>query len=89
MYGSANRDERKFRTRIASTSPRTPGRHLGMGHGVHFCLGAQLAKAMSRIFLEEWFARTRRFTIVHDKVVRMHSPVFRGLSSMPVQVPAR
>jgi cytochrome P450 len=88
MYGSANRDERKFPDPDRFDITRAPGRHLGMGHGVHFCLGAQLAKAMSRIFLEEWFARTRRFTIIRDKVVRMHSPVFRGLSSMPVQVTA-
>jgi cytochrome P450 len=88
MYGSANRDERKFPDPARFDITRAPGRHLGMGHGVHFCLGAQLAKAMSRIFLEEWFSRTRRFTIVRDKVVRMHSPVFRGLSSMPVRVPA-
>ena len=87
MYGSANRDERKFADPDRFDITRPPGRHLGMGHGVHFCLGAQLAKAMSRIFLEEWFSRTRRFTIVRDKVVRMHSPVFRGLSSMPVRVP--
>jgi cytochrome P450 len=88
MYGSANRDERKFRDPDRFDLTRSPGRHLAMGHGVHFCLGAQLAKAMSRVFLEEWFSRTRRFTILRDKVVRMHSPVFRGLSAMPVQVPA-
>jgi cytochrome P450 len=88
MYGSANRDERKFSEPDRFDITRPPARHLAMGHGVHFCLGAQLAKAMSRIFLEEWFVRTRRFTILHDKVVRMHSPVFRGLSSMPVRVPA-
>jgi cytochrome P450 len=86
MYGSANRDERKFPDPDRFDITRTPGRHLGMGHGVHFCLGAQLAKAMSRIFLEEWFQRAHRMTILHDRVVRMHSPVFRGLSSMPVAI---
>jgi cytochrome P450 len=89
MYGSANRDERKFADPDRFDLARPPGRHLAMGHGVHFCLGAQLAKSMSRIFLEEWFSRTRRFTVLHDQVIRMHSPVFRGLSSMPVQVPVR
>jgi hypothetical protein len=44
---------------------------------------------MSRIFLEEWFARIRSFDVLHDRVVRMHSPVFRGLSSMPVSVTGR
>ena len=86
MYGSANRDERKFADPDRFDITRAPGRHLGMGHGVHFCLGAQLAKAMSRIFLEEWFQRAGSFTILRDRVVRMQSPVFRGLSSMPVAV---
>ncbi|MBI5276142.1 MAG: cytochrome P450 [Burkholderiales bacterium] len=86
MYGSANRDDRKFPDPERFDLTRTPGRHLAMGHGTHFCLGAQLAKAMSRIFLEEWFQRVASFTVHHDRVVRMHSPVFRGLSSMPVSV---
>jgi hypothetical protein len=86
MYGSANRDERKFPDPDRFDITRPPSRHLAMGQGVHFCLGSQLAKATSRIFLEEWFSRTRHFTILRDKVVRMHSPNFRGLSSMPVKV---
>jgi cytochrome P450 len=86
MYGSANRDERKFPDADRFDLTRQPGRHLAMGHGTHFCLGAQLARAMSRIFLEEWFARVRSFTVLHERVVRMQSPVFRGLSSMPVSV---
>jgi cytochrome P450 len=86
MYGSANRDERKFEDPDRFDITRPPGRHLAMGHGTHFCLGAQLAKSMSRIFLEEWFARVEGFTLDHDRVVRMHSPVFRGLSVMPVAV---
>jgi cytochrome P450 len=89
MYGSGNRDERKFPDPDRFDISRPVGRHLAMGHGTHFCLGAQLARAMSRIFMEEWFARTRRFEVIRDKVVRMHSPVFRGLTSMPVRIPAQ
>jgi cytochrome P450 len=86
MYGSANRDERKFPDPDRFDLTRPPGRHLAMGHGTHFCLGAQLAKAISRIFMEEWFQRVASFAVQHERVVRMHSPVFRGLSSMPVTV---
>lgn len=89
MYGSANRDERKFSDPDRFDITRPPSRHLAMGHGTHFCLGAQLAKALSRIFLEEWFQRFSAFQVQHDKVVRMHSPVFRGLSVMPVTVTSR
>lgn len=86
MYGSANRDERKFADPDRLDLSRAPQRHLAMGHGVHFCLGAQLAKAMSRIFLEEWFQRSRQTTLVEGGTVRMHSPTFRGLRQMAVQV---
>jgi cytochrome P450 len=89
MYGSANRDERRFPEPDRFDILREPGRHLGMGHGTHFCLGSQLARALSRIFLEEWFARVEAYAIVKEQVVRMHSPVFRGLTSLPVRVTAR
>lgn len=84
MYGSANRDERKFPDPDRLDLSRAPQRHLAMGHGVHFCLGAQLAKAMSRIFLEEWFSRGRTMVLQPEGLVRMHSPTFRGLRHMPV-----
>lgn len=86
MYGSGNRDERKFADPDRFDMSRRPSRHLGMGHGTHFCVGAQLAKAISRIFLEEWFQRFEHFEVIHDQVIRMHSPVFRGLSAMPVRI---
>ena len=86
MYGSANRDERKFADPDRLDLSRAPQLHLAMGHGVHFCLGAQVAKAMSRIFLEEWFSRGQRMTLVPGGVVRMHSPTFRGLRHMPVRL---
>jgi cytochrome P450 len=87
MYGSGNRDERMFSDPDRFDITRPAGRHLALGHGPHFCLGAQLARAMSRIFLEEWFSRGGRwFRVDADKVVRMHSPVFRGLTSLPVRI---
>jgi cytochrome P450 len=86
MFGSGNRDETKFSDPDRFDITRPPSRHLGFGNGAHFCLGSQLAKAVSRIFLEEWFTRIKSFSIVRDEVVRMHSPVFRGLRVMPVRV---
>lgn len=85
MYGSGNRDETKFKDADRFDITRAPSRHLAFGNGVHFCLGSQLARAVSRIFLEEWFTRIKDFSIVREKVVRMHSPVFRGLRALPVR----
>jgi cytochrome P450 len=53
-FSSANRDERAFRTRTASTSLRTPNDHVGYGGGgAHFCLGANLARREIKVMFDE------------------------------------
>ncbi len=51
--GSANRDERRFRQANQFQVDRDPNPHLAFGHGVHFCLGAHLARMEIRIALSE------------------------------------
>jgi cytochrome P450 len=51
--GSANRDERHFTEPDAFRVGRDPNPHLTFGHGVHFCLGAHLARLELRVALEE------------------------------------
>jgi cytochrome P450 len=51
--GSANRDERYFTEPDALRLGRDPNPHLTFGHGVHFCLGAHLARLELRVALEE------------------------------------
>jgi cytochrome P450 len=55
--GSANRDERVFSDSMSFDIRRDPNPHLGFGHGVHFCLGANLARLEIRVLYEELFAR--------------------------------
>jgi cytochrome P450 len=54
---SANRDERVFPESMVFRVDREPNPHLGFGHGVHFCLGANLARLELRILYEELLAR--------------------------------
>ncbi len=54
---SANRDERVFPESMAFRVDREPNPHLGFGHGVHFCLGANLARLELRILYEALLAR--------------------------------
>jgi cytochrome P450 len=55
--GSANRDERVFTDSMAFDVRRDPNPHLSFGHGVHYCLGASLAKLEMRVLFEEMLPR--------------------------------
>jgi cytochrome P450 len=57
--GSANRDERQFPRADTFDVTRDPNLHLGFGHGLHFCLGANLARLEMRVMYEELLARFR------------------------------
>ena len=54
---SANRDERVFAEPFRFDVARDPNPHLGFGQGVHYCLGANLARLEMRVMFEELFAR--------------------------------
>jgi cytochrome P450 len=51
--GSANRDDRHFHEPMRFDIARSPNPHLAFGHGVHFCLGAHLARLEMRVMFEE------------------------------------
>lgn len=54
--GSANRDERVFARAADFDVCRSPNPHLAFGHGVHFCLGANLARLEMRVVFEALLA---------------------------------
>jgi cytochrome P450 len=64
LWASANRDEREFDAPDRFDVRREPKRHLGFGFGVHFCLGASLARLEARVALEELLARFPRYEVV-------------------------
>lgn len=71
---SANRDEQQFPDPERFDIHRTPNRHLGFGHGIHFCLGAPLARLETRIALEHLLDRYADFTVSRDEPVEFHHP---------------
>jgi cytochrome P450 len=56
LWASANLDEREFPDPERFDVLRRAPRHLALGHGVHYCMGASLAKLEARIAWEEWLA---------------------------------
>jgi cytochrome P450 len=61
--GSANRDEHQFVEPDAFLLHRDPNPHLAFGHGIHFCLGAHLARLEIRVALEEVLGTIESFSL--------------------------
>jgi cytochrome P450 len=57
MIGSANRDPKQFSEPDRLDLSRSPNPHLAFGHGIHFCIGAPLARLEARIALTELLGR--------------------------------
>jgi cytochrome P450 len=83
--GSANRDPLRFPDPDVFDIRRTPNRHLAFGQGVHFCLGAPLARLEARIALGVLLDRLPGLAVVPDaRLERMDSSLLYGLKSLPV-----
>jgi cytochrome P450 len=86
LIGSANRDPRVFSNPDAFDIDRDTSEMLSFGRGVHFCLGASLARLEGRVGLEEFISAVPKFEIDMDNLVRVHSINVRGFASMPVRI---
>jgi cytochrome P450 len=83
VNGAANRDPREFHEPHLFVADRPIERHLALGHGIHHCLGAALARLETRVALEELVRRFPTYDIDRARVERFHSSNVRGLSKVP------
>ena len=83
-YGSANRDERMFNRANRFDVARQPNPHLGFGFGVHYCLGASLARTEIRVMFEELLPRLPDIELA-GRVTQLRSNFINGIKSMPVR----
>jgi cytochrome P450 len=84
MYGSANRDERKWSDPERFDVRRRPSDHLGFGHGEHQCVGQPLARLEMRAVLSALLERVRRFELI--AMERAMNNTLRGMSRLQVRI---
>ncbi|XXT17512.1 cytochrome P450 [Sorangium sp. So ce429] len=87
VYAAANRDETVFESPDKFNIHReNPNRHFGFGYGVHFCVGAPLARIEGRIALEVLRARLPNLRLAPDFTPEYDMNLFfRGLKRLPVR----
>jgi cytochrome P450 len=85
LTGSAGRDERQYPDPDRFDVERSNIRHLSFGYGVHFCLGAALARLEGRVALEEVFARFPEWEVDWDGAERVHTSTVRGYAKLPIR----
>lgn len=86
LNGSANRDERKFADPDRFDIRRKAEAHLSFGFGIHFCLGAALARLEGRVALDEVLTRFPEWEIDWDNAVQARTSTVRGWESLPAFV---
>ena len=85
LYGSANRDERHWADAERFDLRRDTAGHLALGHGIHHCLGAALARLETRVALEELLPVLGDYAIENAQSRRVHSGNVRGFASLPLR----
>jgi cytochrome P450 len=86
---AANRDERVFAQPHRFDLHRTPNPHLSFGHGIHFCLGAPLARLEARVALRLLLERYRDIEVAEDEQVEHRNPwAMVAVTRLPLQVRA-
>ncbi len=86
VLASANRDGRQFPDPDTLDLAREPNRHLAFGLGIHYCLGAPLARLEGEIAIGALLRRAPglRLTVAEDALRWRRGPVLRGLQALPV-----
>jgi cytochrome P450 len=84
VNASGNRDDRKFPDGDSFDIRRRIDHHLAFGYGLHFCLGAALARLEGRVALDEVLRRFPSWEVDWDNAVQARTSTVRGWQKLPV-----
>ncbi len=89
LVGAANRDDRRYPDGDRFDIHREIGGHLTVGYGIHYCLGAALARLEGRVALDEVLARFPEWEVDLDNARLASTSTVRGWETLPVVTPTR
>jgi len=84
LYASGNRDERRYPDADRFDVTRNAQGHLAFGLGIHFCLGAPLARLEARVVFEALIERFPDLRRTGKPIERVDSPFLRGIKCFPL-----
>ena len=84
LIGSANRYDLRYENPDAFDIHRDNTQHLTFGYGLHFCLGANLARLEGRVALDEMLTRFPEWDVDHDNAKLSPTSTVRGWEAMPI-----
>lgn len=88
LFASANRDDAQFPDAARFDVTRNPQGHVAFGFGIHFCLGASLARLEAKVAFEELLGRTARLERLEAETEYIDSFLLRGPRSLPLRYTA-
>ncbi len=86
LIGAANRDPAQFPDPDRLDVARSDNRHIAFGWGIHFCLGAPLARVEGQIAINTLLRRKPALTLATETPEWRESSALRGLKALPVSL---